>query len=166
MAKALFLDRDGVINIDRGYVYRIDDFEFLPGIFAFCRSAMINGYRIVVVTNQSGIGRGYYSEDDFLRLTHWMKGVFAENDVALDHVYYCPHHPSHARGHYQVDCQCRKPKPGMLNRAVEELGLDASRCLMVGDSQTDIEAAQAAGIRAIKVECNQADYLALSSLLF
>lgn len=164
--KALFLDRDGVINIDKGYVHRIEDFEFVPGIFEFCQRAEQKGFAIFVVTNQSGIGRGFYSQEQFNELTDWMCDVFANNSVNIQHVYFCPHHPREAKGQYLKDCDCRKPKPGMLLQAIEMFGIHPEQSLMIGDSETDIAAASAACVRGIKVESGNADYKALSALLF
>lgn len=163
--KALFLDRDGVINIDKGYVHSIDDFEFVPGIFEFCQRAEQKGFAIFVVTNQSGIGRGFYSESDFGQLTQWMCEAFAEKGVNIQQVYYCPHHPREAKGQYLKECDCRKPKPGMLIKAINEYGVNPDKSLMLGDSDTDIVAAKAAGVTGIKVESGRADYTALAALL-
>ena len=163
--RALFLDRDGVINIDKGYVHKIDDFDFVPGIFEFCRQAVEQGYQLIVVTNQSGIGRGYYTEQDFRTLTQWMLDAFADKGAPIQKVFYCPHHPTAGRGDYLQDCECRKPKPGMLNQAIDEFGLTAERSLMLGDNQSDIAAAQAAGVRGVKVKSGGADYQALAALL-
>jgi len=145
--KAVFLDRDGIINVDHGYVYRPQDMEFVPGIFELCTYFRQLGYQLVVVTNQSGIGRGYYSEADFHQLTDWMKQEFAHRNVPLDGVYFCPHHPESAEGDYLKDCDCRKPQPGMLLQAASDLKLDLSQCLMVGDKLSDMQAAQAAGVQ-------------------
>jgi D-glycero-D-manno-heptose 1,7-bisphosphate phosphatase len=146
MNKAVFLDRDGVINVDRGYIYRIEDFEFIDGVFEACKVFTASGYRLIVVTNQSGIGRGLYSEQDFLILTEWMKGQFQSQGITLDAVYFCPHHPEHGQGSYKQSCDCRKPEPGMLLQGIAEFGLEADRCVMFGDKVSDLEAARAAGI--------------------
>ena len=163
--RALFLDRDGVINIDKGYVYKIDDFDFVPGVFNFCRQAVDRGYQIIVVTNQSGIGRGYYTEGDFDILTQWMIAKFERENIKIAKVFYCPHHPVEAKGDYLKKCSCRKPEPGMLMQAISEFALKAEQCLMLGDSQSDILAAQAAGVRGVKLESGKADYAALAALL-
>ncbi len=144
--KAVFLDRDGVINVDHAYVHKIEDFEFIPGVFEACRKFVAAGYRLIVVTNQSGIGRGYYSEADFQRLTEWMKGRFAEEGAPLSAVYFCPHHPKNAVEPYKMECQCRKPGPGMLLDAIAEFDIDPSLSVMVGDKGADMEAAKAAGV--------------------
>lgn len=138
MRPALFLDRDGVINVDRGYVGRQEDFEFFffPVIFEICSAAKQLGYLIFVVTNQSGIGRGYYTEQEFIKLNDWMLGVFKEHGVDIDKVYYCTY----------LDSPDRKPKPGMILRAAEEFGIDLSRSILVGDKETDVRAGIAAGV--------------------
>lgn len=145
--KALFLDRDGVINVEKNYVYRIEDFEFLPGIFDLCELAMRLGFRLVVITNQAGIGRGYYGEADYQALTHWMVQQFREHGVVIDRVYHCPHHPTAGIGEYRQESFHRKPNPGMLLMARDDLGLDLSRSILVGDKDSDIEAGIAAGVK-------------------
>ena len=116
---AIFLDRDGVINEDTGYVSQVDDFHFLPGAIEAMQLLKKKGYLLIVVTNQSGIARGYFSEDDFMNLTEWMDWSLADRDVDLDGIYFCPHHPDHG-----APCDCRKPEPGMLLLAQQELGID------------------------------------------
>lgn len=139
--KALFLDRDGVINQDRQYVYRREDFEFVEGIFELVAAARQKGYKIIIVTNQSGIGRGLYSENDFHTLMLWLK-----NELPFDGLYFCPHHPDAAQGEYRRVCADRKPAPGMILRAARDHDLDLGRSFLIGDKETDIAAAQAAGI--------------------
>lgn len=144
--RALFLDRDGVINVEKNYVYRIEDFEFLPGIFEFTATARDLGFALVVVTNQAGIGRGYYTEADFQRLTDWMLGEFRSRSVGIDRVYHCPYHPTAGIGEYLRESFDRKPNPGMILKARDELHLDLSACVLIGDKDTDIEAGRAAGV--------------------
>lgn len=139
--KALFLDRDGVINYDPGYVYRIEDFEFMPGIFEALAGFMALGYEIFVVTNQSGIGRGYYSEDDFAKLSKYMIDEFKSYGVEIKKIYHCPHTPSD-------DCNCRKPKPGMILQALNEHNIDPQASLIIGDKPSDLEAARRAGVES------------------
>jgi len=146
MKPALFLDRDGVINRDSGYVHRQEDFEVLPGLWECLHLAMAKGYLPVVVTNQAGIARGLYSEGEFQTFSAWMVGEFERHGVKLAGVYYCPHHPTHGIGSYLKDCDCRKPHPGMLFRAARELGLDLEASILVGDKFSDIEAAKRAGV--------------------
>jgi D-glycero-D-manno-heptose 1,7-bisphosphate phosphatase len=144
--RALFLDRDGVINAERGYVHCLADFSFQEGIFGLCRAAQTLGYLLVVVTNQAGIARGYYSEAEFLQLTEWMIQKFSEQQIVIARVYYCPYHPIHGVGEYKYDSPDRKPRPGMLLRAQTDFDLDLTSSILVGDKLADIEAAAAAGV--------------------
>jgi D-glycero-D-manno-heptose 1,7-bisphosphate phosphatase len=139
--KALFLDRDGVINIDHGYVYKIEDFEFVEGIFQFAKEFYSRGFQVFVVTNQSGIARGYYSEDDFRKISDFVESKFLQNGVKISKTYHCPCHPD-----YSEECECRKPKPTMLLQAKDEFGVDLSQSLFVGDNESDIEAGKRAGV--------------------
>lgn len=143
---ALFLDRDGVINVDHGYVYKFDAVEFVDGIFELVAAAKKAGYLVVVVTNQAGIGRGYYSEADFHALMNWMKAHFVEQGGQIDAVYFCPHHPEHGIGEYRRESDCRKPAPGMLFQASQDLNIDLAQSVMVGDKASDMEAARSAGV--------------------
>ena len=143
--KALILDRDGVVNREKGYLYRAAEVEFLPGVWELCREARDKGYVIVIVTNQSGIARGFYSEDDLRALMEWMGERFVEQGVEMAAYYYCPHHPE-GTGEYKKECWERKPAPGMLLRAAEELHLDLGRSVMVGDRCSDVRAAHGAGV--------------------
>lgn len=142
MNKALFLDRDGVINLEKHYLHKIEDFEFVEGIFDLCRHFQAQGYLIVVVTNQSGIARGYYGEEEFAVLTAWMRERFKENGVEISAVYHCPHHPE-----ISGPCSCRKPEPGMLLKAAEMFDIDLASSVLVGDAERDIEAAINAGVQ-------------------
>jgi D-glycero-D-manno-heptose 1,7-bisphosphate phosphatase len=144
--RALFLDRDGVINVERGYVHRREDFQFQEGIFELCQAAQSLGYLLVVVTNQAGIARGYYTEADFLELTTWMRRQFAERQIRIADVYYCPYHPVDGIGAYKYDSPDRKPRPGMLYRARADLKLDLASSILIGDRSSDIEAARTAGV--------------------
>lgn len=144
--RAAFLDRDGVINIDRGYVYRREDFDFVPGALDGARRLHDLGYALVVISNQSGIGRGLFSETQFDALSHWMKEKFIAAGAPLSGIYFCPHHPTKARGRYLRSCDCRKPAPGMLLSAASDLHLDLGASAMFGDRPSDLEAALAAGV--------------------
>lgn len=143
--RAAFLDRDGVLNRDYAYVHRREEFEWVPGALEGARRLAEAGFALVVVTNQSGIGRGYYTEADFLALTEWMKGEMARAGAPLAGVYFCPHHPEKALPAYRIDCNCRKPKPGMLLRAADELSLDLPRSILFGDKPSDCTAGRLAG---------------------
>jgi D-glycero-D-manno-heptose 1,7-bisphosphate phosphatase len=143
---AIFLDRDGVINQEGGYVHKADEFHFIDGVFDVCRAMSEAGYRLIVITNQAGIARGYYTEDDFHQLTKWMLDEFRLQNIEIDGVYYCPHHPVHGVGIYCCDCDCRKPSPGMIMLAAQEHSLDLRRSLLVGDKISDVESGHAAGV--------------------
>lgn len=144
--KAAFLDRDGVINIDHGYVYRWEDFEFVPGAVAAMRRLQEAGYLLVVVTNQSGIGRGMYGETDFQCLSAQLHEHLAAQGVRLAAIEHCPHLPDAQLPVYRIRCDCRKPAPGMLLRAARVLDIDLGGSVMFGDKASDIEAAQGAEV--------------------
>jgi D-glycero-D-manno-heptose 1,7-bisphosphate phosphatase len=144
--KAFFLDRDGVINHDLGHVGSKERFEFIPKVFEACKKINDNGYDIFIVTNQSGIARGLYTDYDFKKLTSWMITQFKNNGVIIKDVYYCPHHPEYGKKEYKLKCKCRKPEPGMILQAAKEYAIDLSNSVMVGDKNSDIEAARQAGI--------------------
>jgi D-glycero-D-manno-heptose 1,7-bisphosphate phosphatase len=168
--RALFLDRDGVINHEVGYLHRAEDVRFVDGIFSLCRTAAGLGYRLIVVTNQAGIARGFYSEADFEALMVWMRQAFQAEGVELDAVYHCPFHPEHGVGQYKREHEDRKPGTGMLRRGVREFGVELQDSVMVGDRCTDIAAANAAGLRqaflisGTEVERCGGEYLAVNGL--
>lgn len=143
---AVFLDRDGVINQERSYVHKLDDFILMPGVLEGARWLQATGFALVVVTNQAGIGRGLYSEADYQRLTVAMLDLFASEGIRIDGIYHCPHHPTEGVGSYRMECACRKPAPGMLMRAARELNLDIKSSVLIGDNITDIVAGRAAGV--------------------
>jgi D-glycero-D-manno-heptose 1,7-bisphosphate phosphatase len=145
--RALFLDRDGVLNEEVGYLYRPEDVRWVKGAFNLCRTAMELGYKLIVVTNQSGIARGMYSEADFHSLMEWMRAELEHVQVRVDGVYFCPYHPEHGVGEYRREHEDRKPGAGMLLRAAREHGLDLTQSVMVGDRCSDVAAANAAGLR-------------------
>ena len=131
MPGALFLDRDGVINIDTGYAHRPEEIEWVDGADKAIRWANKHGLRVVIVTNQAGIGRGYYTANDFVELTDWMLTELGASDAVVDAVYYCPHHPDDG-------CPCRKPEAGMLSEALREWCLDPKASLLIGDKESDL----------------------------
>lgn len=139
--KALFLDRDGVVNVEKDYLYKIEDFEFIDGIFELCKYYQNLGFIIVIVTNQSGIARGHYTEEDFQILTSWMLDEFHTLGINITKVYYCPHHPE-----ISGECDCRKPNPGMLLQAAKEFNIDLKSSIIVGDKERDIIAGINAGL--------------------
>ncbi len=138
--KALFLDRDGVINIDKKYVHKIEDFEFCEGIFELCRYFLQKDYLLFIATNQSGIARGYYTESDFFKLCEFMLDEFAKEDVKIEKIYHCPH---------LENCQCRKPKAGMLLKAKDEFNLDLENSIFIGDNLSDMQAGLNAKIKTL-----------------
>lgn len=146
-ATAAFIDRDGVINADRGYVHRPEQFELLPGVPAALRRLRQAGCLLIVVTNQSGIARGLYTEAQYDTLTLHLHDLLAKEDVALDAVYYCPHLPDAAVTAYRCECDCRKPRPGMILRGIEAFGVDTTQSMLFGDKASDIQAGRAAGVR-------------------
>jgi len=147
MKKALFLDRDGIINVDHGYVYKKEEFEFIDDIFAVCLDAQIKGYEIFVITNQSGIARGKYTVKQFDELSLWMTSVFKAKGISISEVYHCPHHPDKGLGEYLKVCDCRKPEPGMLLKAEKEHNIDLENSAFIGDKISDMQAADNAGIK-------------------
>jgi D-glycero-D-manno-heptose 1,7-bisphosphate phosphatase len=144
--RALFLDRDGVINVEKNYVYRVRDFEFMDGIFELCHAAVTYDYALIIVTNQAGIARGYYTEEDFKRLMLWVTDQFKKRNIHISGLYFCPHHPTAGMGEYRTECINRKPNPGMIISAQKDLGLDLKHSVIIGDKMTDIESACRAGV--------------------
>lgn len=138
--KTIFLDRDGVINKEKSYLYKIEDFEFINGVFRACQHFITLGYKIIIITNQSGISRGYYTERDYLNLTQWMIDRFKANNIEILEVFHCPHSPDEY-------CICRKPQPGMILKAKIKYDIDIKRSWVVGDKENDIKAANNAGIK-------------------
>ena len=137
--KAVFLDRDGVINKEIEYLHKAEDFIFINGVFKSCKYFQSIGYKIIVITNQSGIARGYYSESNFQSLTDWMIDQFTKQDITILDVFFCPHGPNST-------CNCRKPKPGMLHKARNKFDINMKASWMIGDKETDVKTANAAGI--------------------
>lgn len=146
---ALFLDRDGVINVDHGYVGDRSRFEFVPGIFALVRRARALGYLPVVVTNQSGIARGLFSEEDFKKLTSWMCSRFEEEGAPLESVYHCPYHPEAKIERWRANHEWRKPRPGMLLAAANDLSLNLQASAIIGDKLSDMDAGRSAGLKRL-----------------
>jgi D-glycero-D-manno-heptose 1,7-bisphosphate phosphatase len=162
--KAAFLDRDGVINIDKGYVHQWDDFEFVTGAIEGMRKLQDAGYKLVIVTNQSGLARGYYTEAEYLALNKILQKHLFEQGVNLAGIFHCPHHQDGTVKSLAMICNCRKPKPGLLFQAANALELDMPNSLLIGDKPTDIEAARAAGVgRAYIVDSNYIDTMVETS---
>jgi len=138
--KTIFLDRDGVINNDTGYLYKVEDCKFINGVFEACQYFKSLGYQIIIVTNQSGISRGYFSEKDFQIISDWMIDQFQANNINILDIFHCPHAPKYK-------CDCRKPEPGMFILAKNKYNIDMNKSWMIGDSERDITAANLAGIQ-------------------
>ena len=153
LRKAVFLDRDGVINKDKAYVYRWEDFEFAPGSIDGLKKLQEAGYALVIITNQSGLARGYYSKDQYYALNKKLSEHLLGHGVILDGIYHCPHHPMSTLPDLAVVCECRKPKPGLILKAAHEMGLSLSNSVLIGDKTSDILAARSAGVgRAYSVD--------------
>lgn len=169
-SRALFLDRDGVINGDTGYVSKVEDIEFIEGIFDLARTAVFLDYRLIIVTNQSGIGRGYSTETEFNDLMESIRQKFFAEGCPLDGIYYCPFHPIDGIGEYRQDSFMRKPQPGMFLEAIRDFSLDPQKCVLVGDKLSDIEAGLAASVRhlfllsAARSVADSVDYHAVQNL--
>ncbi len=146
MKPAIFLDRDGTINVDHGYVHMSDDFQFIDGVIEAMAELKKMGYALVLVTNQSGIARGLFTEDQFMHLTEWMDWSLADRGVDFDGIYFCPHHPEAVVEEFRLSCECRKPNLGMFNDAQQHLAIDMANSYMVGDKREDMLAASAAGV--------------------
>jgi D-glycero-D-manno-heptose 1,7-bisphosphate phosphatase len=145
--RALFLDRDGVVNEEVGYLHRIEEVRFVEGIFSLCRTAISLGYRLIVVTNQAGIARGFYTEADFHALMDFIQAELRTQGIRFDAVYHCPYHPEHGVGPYKREHEDRKPGTGMLRRGAREFDISLADSVMIGDRCSDIGAANAAGLR-------------------
>ncbi len=148
--QAVFLDRDGTINVEKDYLYRPEEFEFIPGAVEAIRRLNRAGYLVVVVTNQSGVARGYYTDQEVHRLHRHIDQLLSQADARIDAWYHCPHHPSGLPPYNQL-CSCRKPRAGMLEQAAADLEIDLSRSWIVGDKLVDVEAGIAAGCRPVLV---------------
>jgi D-glycero-D-manno-heptose 1,7-bisphosphate phosphatase len=140
MSRFVFLDRDGTLVRDRGYTHRIEDYELLPGVVSGLRRLLDSGYRLAGISNQSGIGRGYYSAEQYAAFQAHLAGDLARQGIPIDGSYFCPHRP-------EANCECRKPRPALLHRAERELGADLARSWVIGDSTIDVELAQRGGCR-------------------
>ena len=156
--KALFLDRDGVINKDFGYVYKKQDFIFKKDIFNLIKVANNNGYLVIIVTNQSGIGRGMFGEEDFLNLMQWVKNEFKKQNCFIDGLYYCPYHTKAIISKYRKTSDLRKPNPGMIIKAVKDHNLKIENCILIGDRKSDIDAGISAGVKTNLLLKEDSDY--------
>ena len=146
---AVFFDRDGVLNEDRGYIHTPGEFAWMPGAIESVKWLNDTGRLVLVVTNQSGIARGVYTEEEYLAFERWISERLAEQGAHVDAWYHCPHHPTEGLGDLRTECDCRKPAPGMVLRALEEWGLRPERCVLIGDKESDMAAAAAAGVPGV-----------------
>lgn len=160
--KAVFLDRDGTINVEKDYLYRIEDFEFIEGAVDAIRALKESGFLVIVVTNQSGVARGFYTLDDVATLHGHIQDELGRAGTRIDAFYACPHHPDAGAGTYTRDCDCRKGNPGMLLQAAREHHVDLQTSFMVGDKLADVEAGVRAGCHAILVQTGYADEAAVA----
>ncbi len=149
MNKAVFFDRDGTLNEEVHYLHKIEDFKWIEGAIDAIKYCNDNGYLAIVITNQSGVARGYYPESDIMKLYDWMNTDLAKCGAHLDGIYYCPHHPTGKVKEYAIECDCRKPKPGMLFKAQKDHNIDLKSSYLIGDSARDVECAEAAGVKGI-----------------
>ena len=152
MTTVVFLDRDGVLNADIGYLWRKEDLVWMPGAIEAVRLFNQQGWPVVVVTNQSGVARGYYREQDVQDLHAWMNEELARHGARIDAFYFCPHHLKGHLAEYIRDCDCRKPKPGMIRQGMAEWGADPATSFLIGDKESDVEAAEAAGLKGYLFE--------------
>lgn len=151
MRKVIFLDRDGTINVEKSYLHKWEDFEFEKNAIEGLKKLKDLGYEFIVVTNQSGIGRGYYTEEDLVTLNNQMTEKLKEFGIEILECFYCPHHPEKGIGKYKVDCNCRKPNPGMLLEGIKKYDVDVENSFMIGDKKGDLEAGKKAGLKSILV---------------
>lgn len=151
--KAVFLDRDGVLNHDSGYVYKTDDLIVLPGVSESLKALKENGYLLIVITNQSGVARGMYSMNQVATFhDHLRQTIKSLGGPDFDGIYVCPHHPKGSDSNYAYECSCRKPAPGLILEAIKDFGIDPAASWMIGDKDSDAQAAKSAGVRAILIE--------------
>lgn len=151
MNKAVFLDRDGTINIEKNYLYKTSEFQFLPGAVDAIRNMNRKGYKIIIITNQAGVARGYYTEQDVENLNEWMKRILFLQDVFVDDIFYCPHHSEYGSDKYRIDCDCRKPRPGLIKKAIEKHNICPNISFTIGDKESDISAGKSVGTKTILV---------------
>jgi len=168
MNKAIFLDRDGVINVDKkpiliehlgktviGYAHKPEHFEFIPRAIEALKKLSNTNYLLIIITSQSGIGRGYFSEDQFQEFNKYMLNIFEKEGIKIHDIFFCPHHPEKGVGKYKIDCNCRKPKPGMILNAAKKHNINLKESFVIGDSRRDIEMGENAGCKTIFVNTNK-----------
>lgn len=159
--KAVFLDRDGTINIDKDYLYRIEDFEYKEGVLDVLRILQDMGYLLIIITNQSGIARGYYTEDDFKKLNDWMLADLEKKGIHISGVYYCPHLPNAKIKKYRINCKCRKPGIELFEKAAIDFDIDLDESIAIGDKERDLCICNATKVRGFLVNRNKGDLYSL-----
>ncbi|MAG50565.1 D-glycero-beta-D-manno-heptose-1,7-bisphosphate 7-phosphatase [archaeon] len=155
MNKAIFFDRDGTINVDKGYVYKLEDLEFEKNAIEGLKELTKTEYKLIVITSQSGVGRGYYTEEDMHKFNHELIRRLNEKGIKIENIYFCPHHPEKGIGKYKVDCDCRKPEPGLIMGAKNEYNLTLQDSIMIGDKTSDIEVGKRSRCKTILVKTGE-----------
>ena len=149
--KFILLDRDGVINVEKSYLYKIEDFEYEKNVIKGLQELRDLGYKFAIITNQAGIARGYYTEDDYLKLQNYIEKDLLKNGIKIEKSNFCPHHPS-IDGKYGTECNCRKPNTGNFERAIDEFNIDTENSFMIGDRPTDLIPAEKLGITPVLIK--------------
>lgn len=155
MKKAVFLDRDGTINVEKNYIYKIEDFEFLPRVIDALKILQDAGFCLVIVTNQSGIARGFYGEEDLMQLHNWMTETLLKHGIAISSIYYCPHHPEATIGKYRKNCKCRKPEIGMYLKGVSDFNISLEESYVIGDKLRDCAICEMTECKGFLIENNE-----------
>ena len=153
--KAVFLDRDGTINVEKNYLYKIEDFEFIDGVLEALRKLSDAGFLLIIITNQSGIARGYYTEKDYEILNSWLLATFAKNGITIAASYFCPHLPDAAVEKYRTVCNCRKPDTGLFEQAVKDFNIDLSKSFAIGDKIRDLAICEKSGCKGFLIGGNE-----------
>ncbi len=166
MNKAVFLDRDGVINVDKGYVHKIEDFEYLDGAIENLRKYQAQGYLLIIITNQSGIARGYFTEGEYLQLQEWMIKNLKSKGITITACYYCPHHPEALIPRYRCKCDCRKPKTGLFYKAAEEYHIDLDSSLVIGDNERDLSICKVTKAKGLLIKDSWDNFKAYDQALY
>lgn len=170
MKKIAFLDRDGTINIDKNYVYHINDFEFMPGVIEGLKKLQKNNFLLVIITNQSGIARGYYKEEDVQKLHNWMIDELKKNKIKIEAIYYCPHLPEANISIYKKECDCRKPSLGLYNKAINDLQkkykINLKNSIAIGDKMRDLSICNSIGIKGFLIDNNQDNYIKINERIY
>lgn len=152
MNKAIILDRDGTINVEKNYLYKIEDFEFTYRAEEAIKSFKDNGYIVIVITNQAGIARGYYNEGQLEELHQWINKELYKYQTRIDEFLYCPHHPTAGKGEYKIECNCRKPNTYLYEYAINKFDIDVNKSYVIGDKITDLKPGNELGMKTILVE--------------